>query len=51
MVLGDDERGPLASLSRGEIHPTVTARELGEINEVFDEMSRGAIDGRVVVRY
>ncbi|KHL12112.1 propanol-preferring alcohol dehydrogenase [Mumia flava] len=37
--------------ARGLIHPTVSTRELGEINDVFDEMERGAIDGRVVIAY
>ncbi len=35
----------------GKIHPTVHARHLGEINEVFEEMKQGAIDGRVVIEY
>jgi alcohol dehydrogenase, propanol-preferring len=37
--------------ARGQIHPTVATRKLDEINEVFDEMSRGTIDGRVVIAY
>lgn len=37
--------------ARGQIHPTVSTRGLGEINTVFDEMKHGAIDGRVVIRY
>ncbi len=37
--------------ARGQIHPTVSTRGLGEINTVFDEMRHGAIDGRVVIRY
>lgn len=37
--------------ARGLIHPTVTARKLGEINEVLDEMRAGKIDGRVVIEY
>jgi len=37
--------------ARGLIHPTVATRKLDEINEIFDEMSRGAIDGRVVIAY
>jgi propanol-preferring alcohol dehydrogenase len=37
--------------ARGQIHPTVATRELGEINAVFDEMKRGRIDGRVVIQY
>jgi propanol-preferring alcohol dehydrogenase len=37
--------------ARGEIHPTVSTRDLGEINAVFDEMKHGKIDGRVVIKY
>lgn len=37
--------------ARGNIHPTVATRELGEINSVFDEMKHGKIDGRVVIKY
>ena len=35
----------------GQIHPTYSTRELGEINEIFDEMEHGRIDGRVVIKY
>lgn len=37
--------------ARGLIHPTVSTRRLGEINEVLEEMKAGAIDGRVVIAY
>jgi len=37
--------------ARGQIHPTVATRELSEINDVFDEMKHGKIDGRVVIKY
>ena len=37
--------------ARGQIHPTVATRKLDEINEIFDEMARGMIDGRVVIAY
>lgn len=37
--------------ARGKVRPRVHARELGEINEVFDEMKAGQIDGRVVLAY
>ena len=37
--------------ARGLIHPTVSTRSLGEINEVLDEMKAGKIDGRVVITY
>lgn len=36
--------------ARGEIHPTVTERPLDDINEVFDEMKAGKIEGRMVLR-
>ncbi|WP_427135762.1 alcohol dehydrogenase AdhP [Pseudarthrobacter sp. S9] len=36
---------------RGQIHPTVSTRDLGEINAVLDEMKHGKIDGRVVIKY
>ena len=37
--------------ARGQIHPTITTRSLGEINTIFDEMRHGTIDGRIVVSY
>jgi alcohol dehydrogenase, propanol-preferring len=37
--------------ARGQIHPTVATRKLDEINEIFDEMARGTIDGRIVIAY
>jgi propanol-preferring alcohol dehydrogenase len=37
--------------ARGQIHPTVATRELGDINSIFDEMKHGKIDGRVVIQY
>lgn len=37
--------------ARGLIHPTVATRRLDEINDIFDEMKRGVIDGRVVIAY
>lgn len=37
--------------ARGLIHPTISKRSLGDINEIFDEMKEGAIDGRVVIEY
>ena len=36
---------------RGLIHPTVETAKLKDINEVFDRMKRGQIDGRVVIDY
>ncbi|PXA82271.1 alcohol dehydrogenase AdhP [Auritidibacter sp. NML120779] len=35
----------------GKIHPTFHRRPLDEINEVFDEMRHGKIEGRVVIEY
>ncbi|CAM3656845.1 alcohol dehydrogenase AdhP [Isoptericola cucumis] len=35
--------------ARGKIDPTYTVRPLGDINAIFEEMERGAIDGRVVM--
>ncbi len=37
--------------ARGLIHPTVTSAGLDEVNDVFDRMQRGQIDGRVVIDY
>ncbi len=37
--------------ARGQIHPTVATRKLDEINEILDEMTRGAIAGRIVIAY
>lgn len=37
--------------AQGKIHPTVSVRELGEVNAVFDEMKHAKIDGRVVIRF
>lgn len=37
--------------ARGLIKPTLTTRTLDEINDIFDEMHRGAIDGRIVIDY
>lgn len=36
---------------RGLIHPTYHTRELGEVNEIFDEMREGRIDGRAVIKF
>jgi len=35
--------------ARGLVSPTYSVRRLEEINEVFGEMDRGGIDGRVVL--
>ena len=37
--------------ARGHIHPTYHVRKLDEINQIFDEMVHGKIDGRVVVEF
>jgi propanol-preferring alcohol dehydrogenase len=46
-----DLKEALDFYARGLIHPTVSTRELGEINTIFDEMKHGKIDGRVVIKY
>ena len=35
--------------ARGKISPTYTVRPMGDINDVFEEMEKGGIDGRVVL--
>ncbi len=37
--------------ARGLIKPTVAAAHLEDINDVFDRMERGKIDGRIVIDY
>jgi len=37
--------------ARGLIHPKIATRPLDDINDVFDELAAGRIDGRVVVEY
>lgn len=37
--------------ARGLIHPTFSKRPLEDINEIFDEMHHGKIEGRVVIEY
>lgn len=37
--------------ARGLIHPTVTSAGLDDVNEVFERMERGQIDGRIVIDY
>ena len=37
--------------ARGLVKPTVAPRRLDEINSIFEEMHRGAIDGRMVIDY
>lgn len=35
--------------ARGKIHPTYSVRPMADINAIFGEMERGAIDGRIVL--
>jgi alcohol dehydrogenase, propanol-preferring len=37
--------------ARGEIHPTVSVEPLDDINEIFERMEQGKIDGRIVMQY
>lgn len=37
--------------ARGEIHPTVSVEPLDNINDIFERMEKGQIDGRIVMRY
>ncbi|WP_291313973.1 alcohol dehydrogenase AdhP [Corynebacterium sp. UBA2622] len=37
--------------ARGEVQPHVTECSLDDINDVFDRMERGSIDGRMSIRY
>lgn len=37
--------------AQGKIKPTVSTRELSEVNAVFDEMKHAKIDGRVVLKF
>lgn len=46
-----DMQEALDFYARGLIHATVATRELSEINDIFDEMKHGKIDGRVVIKY
>lgn len=37
--------------ARGLVRPTFHTRELGEINQIFDEMHHAKIEGRAVIKY
>ncbi|GAB2639780.1 alcohol dehydrogenase AdhP [Prescottella soli] len=37
--------------ARGTIHPTVHTRRLEDINDIFDELDRGMVDGRIVLDF
>ncbi|WP_028245925.1 hypothetical protein [Pseudoclavibacter soli] len=39
----------LAFAVAGKVHTTVTERSLHDVNQVFDDMRHGAINGRVVL--
>ena len=46
-----DLQEALEFYAEGKIHPTVSTRELSEVNAVLDEMKHAKIDGRVVIKY
>jgi propanol-preferring alcohol dehydrogenase len=46
-----DVRDTLALAAAGKLHCKVERRPLAQINEIFDEMKRGAIVGRVVLSF
>ncbi len=46
-----DMAAALDFYARGLIHPTVASAGLDDINDVFDRMERGQIDGRIVIDY
>lgn len=46
-----DMEEALAFYAQGLIHPTYSTRRLDEVNDIFEEMHRGAIDGRIVIDY
>ncbi|EXJ53067.1 MAG: zinc-dependent alcohol dehydrogenase [Microbacterium sp. 69-7] len=37
--------------ARGQIHPTVHVENLEDVNDIFERMEKGQIDGRIVMRY
>lgn len=37
--------------ARGQIHPTVHVETIDDINDIFDRMQRGRIEGRIVMKY
>ncbi|CAN5793253.1 alcohol dehydrogenase AdhP [soil metagenome] len=47
----EDMAEALDFYARGLIHPIVASARLDEVNDVFDRMKRGEIDGRVVIDY
>ncbi|MGO3027157.1 zinc-dependent alcohol dehydrogenase, partial [Corynebacterium variabile] len=52
-LVGDrqDQVEALDFYARGLIHPTVTECRLDDVNEVFTNMEKGKIDGRMAIRY
>ncbi|MFJ4209536.1 alcohol dehydrogenase AdhP [Paenarthrobacter sp. NPDC089675] len=46
-----DLQEALEFYAQGKIKPTVSTRELSEVNAVFDEMKHAKIDGRVVLKF
>ena len=46
-----DLQEALEFYAEGKVHPTVSTRELSEVNAVLDEMKHAKIDGRVVIKY
>src|SRR6476620_8512277 len=44
-----DMEEALDFFARGKITPTYTVRPLSDVNDIFSEMEKGAIDGRVVM--
>ncbi|GAB3401736.1 alcohol dehydrogenase AdhP [Schumannella luteola] len=37
--------------AQGKIHPTVAVESIDDINDIFERMERGQIDGRIVMRF
>ncbi|MDR7184107.1 propanol-preferring alcohol dehydrogenase [Microbacterium trichothecenolyticum] len=37
--------------ARGEIHPTVAVESIDDINDIFERMEHGRIDGRIVMQF
>lgn len=37
--------------ARGQIHPTVAVESIDDVNDIFERMEQGRIDGRIVMRF
>ncbi|MEV4686634.1 alcohol dehydrogenase AdhP [Microbacterium sp. LWH3-1.2] len=37
--------------ARGQIHPTVAVESIDDVNDIFERMEHGKIDGRIVMRF